>query len=163
MEGIYSKSVLGRREIKNEQHLLIYKSRPIVFLYWWGTNYLPKESFMTNKLGNVKAYRDGKAFVFTEEADTRACLQLVHSTFAQCSHCCSASLSAELLFHHWVLLQEKPCSCQKLFWAVILQTCLCRQTQSQTCHIHREGRLMSMQNLNSLLLTQANQTILWSY
>lgn len=57
MEGIYSKSVLGRREIKNDQHLLIYKSCPILFLYWWGTNYLPKGSFMTSGMLKLAGMR----------------------------------------------------------------------------------------------------------
>jgi len=70
MEGIYSKSVFGRREIKNEQHLLIYKSCPVLSLYWWCTYYLSKESFITNDLWNLKAYRDEKVFVFPKRLTT---------------------------------------------------------------------------------------------
>lgn len=96
---------------------------------------------MPNKLWNVKAYRDEKAFVLTGEADSGACLQIAHCTFAQ-----PLLLSTSVCWAPapvWVWDQEQHC--QKLFQAVILQMCLCRQTQSQIFHVHRGGRLMSMQ------------------
>lgn len=111
MDGIYSKSFFFvRREIKNEQHLLIYKSCPILSLYWWRRYYLPKESFITNKLWNFKAYRDEKVFLFTKRLTTH-CIYIVsaaplHNTALDVQHLCI----------YQVPVPAMGCSAGKAFW-----------------------------------------------
>lgn len=81
MEGIYSKSVLGRREIKKMNNICLFIKVVLFFFYIGGAQITYQRKFY-GQLGNAKAYRDEKAFMFTKEVDIRSCLQIIHSTFA---------------------------------------------------------------------------------